>query len=362
MFLEYNDLGFTAWSGSTTSRVANENIIQNLGLGIIRFTEPVIEPQESEIQYRVNTEVITAVSLSTNEEKTPEEPAFAYFSINGQTYSHEDIYIPAGSSQLAWVKWRTPAEPGTVTISIFSNCTLDTNQIVAEIIDLNENIPPDPQANDRNDGYSMPAAPGEPSVTTLTWGEWDCWWHEYWVWIHNWYECKHDGWSHWLDLGWWEDHGWYEYEWLPYTATLSAEMSINPDEKSPTATATTMKSGYGFNMEVSAEIVSDSPNSHITGAQNVVSYFPEFNYETYWRLLERVNVGYSSSFEFQKNKYSTYYRPVHFTPIWFPDGQYTAYAEILDAWTPAGMLQINQTAGLTINDNLFSDWHVRPVN
>jgi len=363
MFLEYDELGFSAWSGSTNSAASNENIISYLGMGIIRFTELVIEPQESEIQYRVDTDVIVSVSLTTGNEKTPEDPAYATFSINGSTYSHTDIYIPGGSSQLAWVKWRTPPTPGTVTITITSNCTLDKNVIVAEIVDLNENIPPDPQANDRNDGYSIPAAPVKANVTTLTWGEWDCWWHEYWVWIPDWDYCDHgeDG-GHWVDNGWWEDHGWYEYEWIPYTATLSATMAIKPDEKSPTATATKMKSGYGFNMNVSSSMYSNAPSSHITGAQNVVSYFPEFNYETYWRLLDRISVGYNSTFEFRKNIYSTYYRRVHFSPVWFPDGQYTAYAEILDAWTPAGMLQINPTASLTIDDNLFSDWHVRPVN
>jgi len=139
-------------------------------------------------------------------------------------------------------------------------------------------------------------------------------------------------------------------------------MTIKPDEKSPTATAAMMKSGYGFNMDASASMYSNAPSSHITGAQNVVSYFPEFNYETYWRLLDRISGGFNSTFEFRKNIYSTYYRRVHFSPVWFPDGQYTAYAEILDAWTPAGMLQINPTASLTIDDNLFSDWHVRPVN
>jgi len=351
MFLEYDELGFSAWHGSTTSAAGNENIIMYLGMGVIRFAELEIEPLEGDVQYRVDTEVIISVSLTTGNEKTPENPAYATFSINGSTYSHTDIYIPGGSSQLAWVKWRTPSTPGTVTITISSNCTLDKNVIVAEIVDLNENIPPDPQANDRNDGYRIPAAPVKANVTTLTWGEWDCWWHEYWVWISD----DEDG-------GWWEDHGWYEYEWIPYSATLSATMAIKPDEKSPTATATKMKSGYGFNMNVSSSMYSNAPSSHITGAQNVVSYFPEFNYETYWRLLDRISVGYNSTFEFRKNIYSTYYRRVHFSPVWFPDGQYTAYAEILDAWTPAGMLQINPTASLTIDDNLFSDWHVRPVN
>ena len=63
---------------------------------------------------------------------------------------------------------------------------------------------------------------------------------------------------------------------------------------------------------------------------------------------------------FKTNEYSTYNERAHFTPVWFPDGPYVAYAEVLDAWTPAGMLQINLTDPRTIRDNLFSDWHIGP--
>lgn len=352
MFLETADLGFPAWSGSASTKQADQDIISSLGVGIIRFSDPDPAPApESNVIYRCDTEVITAVTLSTGTQKTPDSPAYARFSINGRTYSHTDIYIPEDSSQLAWVKWRTPTEPGYVTITITSNCTVSTSQIVAQIVDIDKNPPPDPQANDRNDEYSIPAAPNNPNTTSLTWGEWDCWWHEHWVW--------HSGGED--EDGYWCDHGWWQYAWLSYSASLTATLQTKPDEKSPTASSKTMKSGYGLNASVSAQVRSSAPSSHITGVQNVVAYFPEFDYTTYWRLLKRLNTGYSSTFEFQKNKYSTYGRPVHFTPVWFPDGRYTTYTECLDSWTPAGMLQINLTDDLTIRESLFSDWHIRPV-
>ena len=264
MFLETADLGFPAWGGSKTQAQTDDTIIANLGLGIIRFSEPDPEPAPaSDVTYRCDTEVITAVTLSTGSQKTPDSPAYARFSINGRTYSHMDIYIPEDNSQLAWVKWRTPTEPGTVTITIASNCTVSTSQIVAQIVDLDKNPPPDPQANDRNDGYSIPAAPNKPNTTSLTWGEWDCWWHEYWVW--------HSGDED--DDGYWCDHGWWEYAWLSYSASLTATLQTKPDEKSPTASGKTLKSGYGLNANVSAQVRSSAPSSHITGMQNVVAYF-----------------------------------------------------------------------------------------
>lgn len=352
MFLETADLGFPAWGGSKTQAQTDDTIIANLGMGIIRFSEPDPEPpKESNVTYRCDTEVITAVTLSTSSQKTPDNPAYARFSINGRTYSHTDIYIPEDGSQLAWVKWRTPKEPGIINITVTSNCTVSSNEIIAEIVDLDRNPPPDPQANDRNDSYRIPTKPSKPNVTSLTWGEWDCWWHEYWVW--------HSGDED--DSGYWCDHGWWEYAWLSYSASLTATMQTKPDEKSPTASGKQMKSGYGLNANVSAQVRSSAPSSHITGMQNVVTYFPEFEYATYWRLLKRLNTGLSSTFEFQKNKYSTYNRPAHFSPVWFPDGRYTTYAECLDAWTPAGMMQINLTDDITIRGSLFDDWHIRPV-
>ncbi|MFR4688181.1 MAG: hypothetical protein ACLT8K_14570 [Bacteroides stercoris] len=307
MFLETADLGFPAWEGPTNQVQEDENIINNLGLGIIRFSAPDPEPpKESDVTYRCDTEVITSVLLSTDSQKTPDSPAYARFTIHGKTYSHTDIYIPKGGSQLAWVKWRTPKEPGIIAITVQSNCSVSTKNITAQIVDLNENPPPDPQANDRNDGFSIPSKPNTPNTTSLTWGEWDCWWHEHWVW--------HSGDED--DDGYYCDHGWWEYEWIPYSSSLTATFQTKPDEKNPTASGNLMKSGYGLNASVSAQIRSNAPSSQITGLQNVVAYFPEFHYATYWRLLKRLNTGLSSSFEFQKNKYSTYGQSVHFSPVW----------------------------------------------
>lgn len=323
IFLERDDLGFPAWKGSKNSARTTQEMITVLGIGIISYKDsPPIEITD-EKQYRTDTEVITAVTLTSNSEMTPDNPAYARFIVDGRTYSHDNIYIPDGGSQLAWIKWRTPTEPGTITITVSSNCTLSTNKIIAKIVDLDKNPPPDPQANDRNDGFSIPTKPSNPNVASLTWGEWDCWWHEHWVWYSG------------DDDGWWEDEGWWEYSWLSYSANLIAELQTKPDIKSPTASDKTMKSGYGLNADVSAQVRSSAPSSQITGAQNVVTYFPEFKYTNYWRLLKRLNTGYSSTFEFQKNEYSTYGRPCHFSPVWFPDGRYTTYAECIDAWTRA---------------------------
>lgn len=357
MFLEEPDLGFPAWSGPTNKAQPDQTIIDNLGMGIVRFRElPPQEPEESDVTYLVDTEVITSVTVSTDEERTPENPAYVRFKIDGRTYTHDDIYLPEGGSQLAWIKWKTPNEVDNITIEVSSNCDVDIDLIVADIVDMDKNPPPDPQANDRNDGFSIPNTPNKQDVTSLTWGEWDSWWHEHWVRVRTGTD------SEGRPTYTWVDKGWYEYEWISYAASLSVDMSINPDEKAPTATTSQMKSGYGVNMEVNSNVRSNAPTSHYTGMQNVVAYFPEFEYQTYWRLLERQNSGYSIDHEFKENKYSTFNRPVHFSPVWFPDGDYVVYGECISAWTPAGMMSMYLTDDVRIRESLFSDWHIRPTN
>ena len=84
MFLETPDLGFAAWSGSTTMAQSDETIITYLGMGIIRFSEPDPEPpKESNVTYRCDTEVITAVTLTTGSQKTPDNPAWAVHDLCG---------------------------------------------------------------------------------------------------------------------------------------------------------------------------------------------------------------------------------------------------------------------------------------
>lgn len=347
MFLEYPELGFEEYTGSTNTRKSNGEIINNLGLGIIRFNGIELEPVDSDVTYRCDTEVITSVMLKANKNRTPEKPAYAEFKINGKYYTHENIYIPEGRRQLAWVKWRTPSEPCTIEIEIDSNCDKSTKKIKAQIVKLDENIPPDPKATDRNDNFKIPNLPDEKQeVRKLEWGEWDCWWVEYWIWVEA------------FPKGYWKDIGWYEYEWIPYEAEVSAVLEIKPDSKSPTAYGKTLKSGYGFNAEIITNINKDCPKSHITDMQTAIAYFPEFDYKNYCRLLE---ITSSDKLEFKKNEYSTYKRRCHFTPVWYPNGEYKIYAEALDLWTPAGMLQVSLNDYLNINGSVFDDWHIRPI-
>jgi hypothetical protein len=356
MFLEYDDLGFGAWKGSKTGVQSNADIINYLGLGIIWFKE---KPDDSngdieapDVEYRVNTDVITAITLRTDGDLTPDNPATVIFHIMGTDYRVQNIVIPGGDSQVVWVKWHTPSTPQTIPITVsVSGAYTAKDTFTAKIVNLNEHVPPDPLATDTNPGYSIPPLPNNPQKTTANWGVWSCYWVPVWVW-HD--ESTDDD----PDAGYWEDEGYWEFEYTGYSASLTGSMSLMPDDIVPTASGKTMKSGYGVKTDVSASLSTNAPVSHITYPQTAFSVFPEFNYKSYLRLLKRISSGRSARFTFLENEFSTYNRTAHFTPLWFPDStKYTVYTQVWDTWTPDGMLSVNLNDYVSIQGSLYDDWY-----
>lgn len=355
MYLEYSDLGFAAYFGPTNKTCSNDTIIACLGMGIVRFEEQPPEqpePTDYDYEYRVDTDVITPVTLYAGSEINPDGPATVTFAIKGSTYRMSNIVIPEGDSQLAWVKWHTPSEPQDITITVRTNRgTLSQTVIKAKVVDLSGNDPPDPKATDTAGSWRPSNAPSWEEKSYAAWSVWWAQWHPYWVW-HSTGD----------DDGYWVDEGWYDFFRDNYSASMTATTRIEPDEKVPTAAGNTMKSGYGVSNTVTATVSTSAPMSHYTYGQTAVSYFPEFNYTTYWRLLDRLSSGRTARFQFAKNIYSTYNQRVHFSPVWFPDGSYTVNTHVMDIWTPAGMLAMNLTDDVTISGSLYDDWHIAPGN
>ena len=375
IFLEEPDLGYPAWGGSHSQKVNDDQIISSLGIGVVRFNDITEPPEVStyDYEYRVDTDVITSVEVSGGQ-ADPDNPVKVLFTIQGRTYTVRNVYYPEGDSQLVWVKWHTPSEPCVCTISVrvIGEGTAQ-GTITANITDIEGHDPPNPVADDRNDDFRPASVPTNPQVTNATWGIWSPWWQENWVWIEHWEKCWHtdrwvdedgnvhrDSWYHWVDNGWWEDHGWWEFDHHSYSASLSASMTIKPDSMSPTATGSTLKSGYGVQEKVDAR-VSTTQSAAVTAAQNAVTFFPEFRYEGFWRLLDRDISSRHSRFAFKDNPFSTYNRPTHFTPIWYPNGSYTPYTYLLDCWTPVGMLSMNLSDSVTIRGDLWEEWHIAPT-
>lgn len=408
IFLENSWFGYPVTSAYPDGVYwSDDRIISGGGWGMRMLRPNSIDVEENDTtydyEYRVDTDVITSVRIYADEDITPDnrhvsQAAYASpvnntatitLTANGYTKSTE-VVIPGGGSELVWIKWHTPLTPGEVSIQVqvtgnpaakidgeFRSATISAN-----VVDLDQNPPPNPTANDRNDSFETTSVPIKADKTIAEWGIYSSYWVPNWVWYpkwewdSNWQLIPSYGWvntitgpawqllgyywedrGNWVDRGKWVDEGHWEFDYTNYYAILSADMKLKPDDKVPTAVGNTMKSGYGVNIEISSSVFSNAPSSHITYVQNAITYFPEFQYDNFWRLLAMTSYG---NFEFERNKYSTYNNPTHFTPIWYPDGNYEVYAEVIDMWTPDGMLRIYLTDNVTIDGNLYLDWHIGP--
>ena len=160
------------------------------------------------------------------------------------------IYRPKNGSQLVWVKWHTPKDPGTVKISVsVSGAGTAKTSFLARIVSLEENIPPDPLATDTNPGFSTSTLPSEPVKTNASWSVWSASWHAKWEWEPDWH-WESEGHSkscpkgcttahgEWVDDGEWVDNGWYDFTSTGYHVALFASSDISPDDIVPTKAAT----------------------------------------------------------------------------------------------------------------------------
>lgn len=186
MFLEVPDLGYPAWDGPTSGIRSNHEVKTALRLGVVRFNEaPPEAPEVSafDYEYRTNTEVITAVDVRGGQ-SDPDHTVSVTFNVAGRSYTVDNVYYPEGDSQLAWIRWTTPDEPQamTITVRVHGGGSVGKGTIHVNIVEMDENPPPDPNADDRNDGFSRPSVPGNAQVTSASWGVWRPWWYSYWVW------------------------------------------------------------------------------------------------------------------------------------------------------------------------------------
>lgn len=232
----FYDKHLSPYSDLLSVKDIQQIIITYLGMGIVWFTDPPEQPEPTDYdyEYRVDTDVITPVTLYAGSEINPDSPATVSFTINGSTYRMNNIVIPSGDSQIAWVKWHTPSEPQDITIYVSTNKgSLSQSTIQAKVVDLSGNDPPDPKATDTMGSWTASSVPSRETKTYAAWSVWWARWHPYWVW-HSTGD----------DDGYWVDEGWYDFFRDNYSASMTATTRIEPDEKVPTASGDLMKSGY----------------------------------------------------------------------------------------------------------------------
>ena len=138
-----------------------------------------------------------------------------------------------------------------------------------------------------------------------------------------------------------------------------------PDQNNPSAEKKngvwTIKSGYGISLAYnpSLSVISGYTlpgSSAYTNIQSAYATFPEFGYSTVngkYRTLEKAD----GAWKFEENADAEGNGRIHFTPLWFPDGNYVVSVTATDFWTPAGMITARGNAKtINISGSAYDDW------
>lgn len=304
-----------------------------------------LTPIAPNASYREGTTVISSFWLNNGSgtDVTPDSNIsirMRVFKLDGTLITTQTItqaIVPGNNKNLYYFKWTVPTGLNGQQV-----------RVVADIIDGNESFSlstryyatciypqfdtPDTNYEDKApDGFSVPSAP---TATT----HYAAWWQ----------------WQ-------WEDDGFVQENFgigIPKTSTET----LTPDPNSNSVYKNgywTMKSGYGVWLKavnsvcgVSGYSIPDS--SAYTTPQFAYAAYPEFGYgygaNTCTTLLLQAGYWYFSASN------SPQY---HYTPIYFPDGEYVVEIVKSDMWTPAGMISaVSTTQPITIKDSAYDDWFV----
>lgn len=382
MFLEHGDMGISAWDGASTGRQSNIDILNKLGCGIVSFTPEILipDPPQAEYVYRCNTSVITAALVpNRGGDLTPYvhsgaggSVGYATFHINGSNYRKQMI-CPSGSSQLMWVRWTTPSTPCEMTVTVTPPHGGGDIQIAVSVVELEEKTPPNPGYDGPGEGpgithteyrpnFRPVEAPDWGSQTYTSWDQWIATLESEWVSDDEWVRDDSEAGGHWEDCSYWRY--WWDFGLATYDAGLRVDFELKPDERVPTAVQRgnryIMGSGYGVNAVCGVTVSSHASSDDVTQVQHVLAMFPEFDYRRYFRLLTpESRISYRALWQFKSNPYSYYGRGVHFTPLWYPDTDYTVPVAVFDAWTPGGMLYTTEKDTVKISGSCYDDWYIR---
>ncbi len=142
---------------------------------------------------------------------------------------------------------------------------------------------------------------------------------------------------------------------------------IEPDPDDPSASdwsrVLTIKSGYGVYLKYTPSFIARTgytlaDKDAFTEPQTAYATFPEFQYlsnEGKCKTLEKV----SGKWVFQQDFSIEDYDRLHFTPLWYPDGDYVISVTVSDMWTPAGMITARGNAPtIKISGSAYDDWYL----
>ena len=316
--------------------------------------------------YRDGTEVV--VSYFIHNDSYAEHAADRPLTVDLTCYTNmtctdmqKTVVVPRNSENLVWFKVDIPAGADEINFS----CTVEVPDGVEET-NINNNVDlqtvavtsqtdsqtPDTKFENRPGSFNKPsdsaAVPAGDYASNVTPdAEWQQWVYENGAWSKK-----------------------------TYGLTLTADQQITPDVNAFSSFLSDidslwhMRSGYGLSLTAKAG-VTQYQDTILPGSeayvlpQNGNAYFPEFGYQFLNAKYRTLQLTAPGTFEFEQNPYSIMAngthdgRRIHFTPLWYPDGNYTVKTSLYDCWTPAGMISLQSTLKpIVIGGSYYDDWYI----
>lgn len=321
------------------------------------LTGEIVNPVEA---YSADEDVIASVLVHSNDsgDITPGNNASVTFNVKDSsgaviTNQTKFLVVPDNQTQLIWFRFHTPKSSGKLTLTATINSSLADAQHNPFSITHDVLYSISPNFTDMGGDFNMPGwfEKGKEAPTANRSSA-------------NWQEWSYNG----------------AFTLNTYTAAVSSTLKItaDPDDHTYTTDFTghiTQKSGYGFMEKPSTTVINSYPDSNaVTKVQFAYALYPEWNYQSdYARVFGQTGISsvpgnVQQSFNLPINPDFTNgtfndsdlalikEKHVHFTPVAFPDGTYTAQITACDVWTPAGVLDSTATGSITIKDGLYNDW------
>lgn len=305
-----------------------------------------LTPIAQNAHYRENTNVITSFWVNNNysdDYSNVNSDIKVRFKVyNGSqiitTYTRSYVVVPGNEYNLVHFKWKVPTGLNSAKVKIVGEIidggvAYNPNSAYYTTTPYVTSTTPDTQFEKKApSGFTIKSPPATTNQTA-----------EWWQWT-----CDSNG----------------KFSKVTYGLGISsAGASVIPATGSTAkreGTTWSMKSGYGLSLDLNCGARFISGKAYATAdaftfPQYAVARLPEYEYS--------LSVGKCKTLALSANKWyfpqNGSHGKVHFTPLWYPNGNYTISITQSDMWTPAGMItKTTNTNTIKINDSAYDDWYV----
>lgn len=305
-----------------------------------------LTPIAQNAHYRENTNVITSFWVNNNysdDYSNVNSDIKVRFKVyNGSqiitTYTRSYVVVPGNEYNLVHFKWKVPTGLNSAKVKIVGEIidggvVYNPNSAYYTTTPYVTSTTPDTQFEKKApSGFTIKSPPATTNQTA-----------EWWQWT-----CDSNG----------------KFSKVTYGLGISsAGASVIPATGSTAkreGTTWSMKSGYGLSLDLNCGARFISGKAYATAdaftfPQYAVARLPEYEYS--------LSVGKCKTLVLSANKWyfpqNGSHGKVHFTPLWYPNGNYTISITQSDMWTPAGMItKTTNTNTIKINDSAYDDWYV----